>query len=69
MRMLSQATFLLEQAISTNASLNLLVESTKAMEYSYLHEPKDFWPESLLKNLVKSLLYHEMDPINVSFRD
>ncbi|OQR91947.1 hypothetical protein ACHHYP_04172 [Achlya hypogyna] len=62
MKRLSIATFLLDETIKSNGSIAWLAESTKPMEHSLLHEPRQFWTDSLLKNLGLAYAYIVKSP-------
>lgn len=48
-----QATYLLEKIVAkNNQSLSLLMEVARPLEYTLMNEPKEFYADHLLKNLV-----------------
>ncbi|OQR89828.1 hypothetical protein THRCLA_09555 [Thraustotheca clavata] len=51
MKRLSLATYLLDEAIKSNGSIEILADCTKPMEHSLLYEPRQFWTDTMLKNL------------------
>ncbi|RQM10823.1 hypothetical protein B5M09_012584 [Aphanomyces astaci] len=57
MKQLGAATYLLDEAIkSGRPNITWLAECARPLEHSLRHEPRQFWSDSLLKNLVKNLL-------------
>ena len=53
MHEVEQATYLLEKVIEKNSSVQLLIEAARPLEYTLMHEPKEFYADHLLKNLVR----------------
>lgn len=62
------ATYLLDEIVQHNASIPLLLEVVKPMEYSLRHEPTEFQPSALRKNLGLAYAYmvKSSDPIEAS---
>ncbi|KAH9197880.1 hypothetical protein AeNC1_000157 [Aphanomyces euteiches] len=57
MKQLSAATFLLDETIKGSGNITYLAECAKPLEHSLLNEPRQFWSESLLKNLGLAYAY------------
>ncbi|ETV91286.1 hypothetical protein, variant 2 [Aphanomyces invadans] len=63
MKQLGVATFLLDETIkSDKANITWLAECTRPLEHSLRHEPRQFWSESLLKNLGLAYAYIVRSP-------